>query len=307
MKINKSLVRAGIAAVLSVAVIVTACSKSSSSNPGSSSGASSGDAASLSASAETADNAYNDAFNVVMQTGTSSTNGGVSVESTKGNTSAYGTGSSTLSSCATVTVSPEDAITFPKTITVDFGSGCTSLLGYTRKGSITYTLSGPIFSPGTTISATFNNYSVNGYQLGGTYAITNNSTEAGLNFTTVVTGGNVIFPDSTSSTYTYSGTKTVVQTAGIGTLTLADDSYNVFGKHTYSSSVSGKSLVDSIDVNNPLVVGASCTHITKGIIDFVYTQGSSSLTGTFDYGTGACDADATVTIGAFTKAVVLPW
>lgn len=307
MKFNKKMVKAGVIASVSMAVIVTACKKDSSS--GSSGGDSNSDAASISASSETVDNAYNDAFNVVMQTGNSSSNGGVSVESVNGNVSNYSSGSSNiLGSCATVTVSPEDANTFPKTITVDFGSGCTSLAGFTRKGSITYTLSGHLFYPGTTVSATFNGYSVNGYQLSGTYSIANNSTESGFNFTTAVTDGQVIFPDSTSTTYTYSGTKTVVQTAGFSTPTdLTDDTYNITGRHSYSSSASGKTLVDSIDMKSPLVVNGQCTHIVSGIIDFVYTQGSTSLTGTFDYGDGSCDANATIKIGTFTKQVVLPW
>jgi hypothetical protein len=306
MKINKTMVKAGIVASISMAVIVTACSKSSSS--GSSTSAGSNDAATLSTSSETADNAYNDAFSVVMQTGNHSSNGGITVASVNGNISNDGTGSSSiLGSCATITVSPADSTTFPKTITVDFGTGCTSLLGFTRKGSITYTLSGHLLYPGTTVSATFNGYSVNGYQIGGTYSITNNSTQTGLNFTTAVTGGQIIFPDSLSSTYTYSGTKTVVQTQGFGTPTLLDDVYNITGKHSFASSASGKSLVDSIGASAPLVVEGSCQHIVSGIINFVYTDGSTSLAGTFDYGSGTCDNKATIKIGAFTKNVTLPW
>ena len=37
-------------------------------------------------------------------------------------------------SCAIVTVTPQN--TFPKTITIDFGNGCTSADGITRKGKI---------------------------------------------------------------------------------------------------------------------------------------------------------------------------
>ncbi len=304
MKINKTMFKAGIVASISMAVIVTACSKNSSS--GSSSGTGSSDAASLSTSSETTDNAYNDAFNVVMQTGNKTSNGSVTVESVGGNISNDGTGSSNiLGTCATITVSPADSNTFPKTITVDFGTGCTSLAGFTRKGSITYILSGHLLYPGTTVSATFNGYSVNGYQIAGTYSITNNSTQNGLAFTTSVTGGQIIFPDSLSSTYTYSGTKTITQTQGFGTPTLLDDVYNITGHHSFASSASGKSLVNTIAT--PLVIEGSCIHIVSGIIDFVYTDGNNSLTGTFDYGAGTCDNLATIKVGYFTKSVTLPW
>ncbi len=300
MKLNRNtLIKTGLFAFISTALIVTACNKSSSS---SGSASNEGDAASLSTSSEVSDNAYNDAFGVIMQTGNSTSNGAVTVASVDGNNSNTGILSGDGLACASVTVSPADSNTFPKTITVDFGTGCTSLTGTVRKGSITYILSGHLLYPGTTVSATFNGYSVNGYRIAGTYTIANNSTDAGLSFTRTVEGGQVTLPDS--SYYSYSGTKTITQTAGFGTTTLLDDVYNITGSHNFASSASGKSLVDSIAT--PLVLEGTCSNIVSGIINFTFSEPNVSLKGTFDYGSGDCDKSATIKVGNTTRPVTLP-
>src|SRR5678810_358155 len=60
-------------------------------------------------------------------------------------------------SCATVTITPQNS--FPKTIVIDFGNGCTSVDGVSRAGKINITLSDSVHHPGATAVMTFNNYS----------------------------------------------------------------------------------------------------------------------------------------------------
>ena len=261
-------------------------------------------AANQSASSISADNAYDDVFQTAIQTGYDNNiayrvslpeNGQVqsnAVHSKSGSTVSNG-----VNGCAIYTVSPNDTTTFPKTITVDFGTGCTSSSGVTRKGIITYIYSGKLIYPGTTVSATFTNYSVNGYQLQGTYSITNNSSLSGIAFTTKITDGQITFPDA--STYTYSGNKTVTQTAGASTLIdPTDDVYSITGSGTFGSN--GNTLVNTI--STPLSKAYTCKWVQSGIVSWTC---NSNIKGTFDFGNGTCDANAVIKVGSITLNVTL--
>jgi hypothetical protein len=300
MKLTRVILLTATGAALSAGIILTACNKSSSS--ASSTTTADNDAVAMSTSAATADNQYNDVLNVGLQIGAGGSTtinriGGITLNGkpTEIDGGSGGTG------CAVVSAIVTDTTVFPVTVAINFGTGCTGIDGITRAGTITYVFSGPIFLSGSTASVTFTNYTVNGYQLAGTYSITNTSTGGALSFITSVISGKVTFPDA--NFYTYSGTKTVTQTGGIGTLTLLDDSYSITGVHLFGNS-SGASLADSI--TTPLVWPVTCNHIVSGIIGFTYTDGPTSLKGTLDYGNGTCDSTATITVGPVTKTVELP-
>lgn len=224
---------------------------------------------------------YDDAFDVITTEGeNNSVNGRVET-------------------CATVTLSPADTTTFPKTMTIDFGTGCVSSNGITRKGKIIATLSGKIRKSGTTASVTFSNYYVNNYHVEGTYSITTNSGSGnGINYTTAVSGGKITWPDG-STWFNYSGTHTLVQTGGIGTATISDDVFSWTGGFTSSSSA-GKSL--TVSITSPLVKSMSCKNIVSGVQAFTYNV----ISGSINYGDGTCDNQATLTVGNRTQQITLP-
>ena len=208
-------------------------------------------------------------------------------------TGTEGTGTGHLS-CANYTISDSVHGHYPKTLTLDFGTGCTSIDGILRTGKLIYTFSGPLFTPGTTVSVSFNQYTVNGYGIQGTYAITNNSTQSGISFTTLVTNGILTCPDATN--FHYSHNKTYTQTAGASTpFDISDDVYAISGNSAFSSS-DGSSLV--LNVTTPLVRNFTCLNITQGVVAFVYNQG---ISGTIDFGDGTCDNSATLKVGNITK------
>ena len=303
MKMNKIVLRSAmVASVFAAFVLLNACKKSSNSSgtPADNSGA-----ASLSANGASTDNAFDDVLNVSIQTNQDhSLNNYIQHQSgtiTNGNGTSQPLGNYY---CANVTVMPADTVSYPKTIVVDFGAGCTSLDNITRSGSITYTLSERFRNPGAIISATFSNYKVNGYQLGGTYTLTNNSSLSGIAYTTAVSGGSIFYPDDSS--YSFSGTKTVTQTAGIGSTNLSTYVFSITGNYSITNTTTGASL--SAKVTTPLVKQESCTNnvkIVSGIESFTYKKGNASLSGTLDFGTGTCDDIATITIGSFTSSVTL--
>jgi len=279
-------------ALSSAATLITACKKDSSSSGSNTNN--NGAASNMSANGATGDNAYDDAFNIALQTG---------YDKGLDNLMQKGNGGTTLgyNFCANVSVSGS---TYPVTVTVDFGTGCnTSTDGIARSGSIVYVFSGKLSTTGTTISATFNNYKVNGYQLGGNYSIQNTTTNVLTpSFTSSVTNGSLIYPNDTS--YTFSGTKTVTVSSSDGTTNISSLIFTAAsGNFTISNSF-GESLTATI--TKPLVRKLSCGFRDSGTVSFKYTKGTASLNGTLDYGNGTCDDSALITIGAFTKTVTLP-
>jgi hypothetical protein len=281
--------------------LVTACKKDSQSN---NSNASSDDslAAKLSVSSATSGTYYDDALTVVAAT---SVDNGIEQAATgvqTGRTTVFSSGSNPLNgnisgSCAVYAFHTTNG-SFPDTVWANFGGGCKSADSITRSGEIEYIFSGRLLTPGTTVSASFNQYTVNGYTLEGTYSITNTSTQNGLSWSTSVANGKITFPDA--SWYTYSGHKTVTQEQGASTpLNFSDDVYNIVGKHTCASSA-GQSLTDT--TTTPLVKATACTWIQSGVLSFTYND----ISGTLDFGDGTCDDHAIVKVGLFSEPVILP-
>lgn len=259
---------------LAVLITLSACKKDSDSGDADTS-------ATLASSGSVSQSLYDDAFDVVTSEGESSSVNG------------------RVETCATVTLSPADTTTFPKTMTIDFGSGCTSANGIVRKGKIIATLSGKVRESGTTTSVSFSNYYVNDYHVEGDYSMTANSGSGnGVNFTTAVSGGKITYPDG-STYYNYSGTHTLAQTGGIGTAAVADDIFSWTGEFTTSSSA-GKSI--TVSITSALTKDMSCKNIISGVQTFTY----NGISGSIDYGDGTCDNQATLTVGSKTQAITLP-
>jgi hypothetical protein len=238
------------------------------------------EAAQLSVANNIAETMYDDVFNTVLLDGQSNNVAG------RGN------------SCATVTLSNSDPGVFPKIMTLDFATGCTGFDGLTRKGKIIATLSGPIRTAGTSITISFDNYSVNDFKLEGEFSITNNSGNSGLSFTTQTTNGKLTYPGGTLF-YTHSGNHTLTQTAGAGTPSFLDDSFSLTGSGTTTSSL-GNSL--TVNITTALVKKATCSNIVSGVEQFTY----NNINGTLDFGDGSCDNLAALTIGSYHQTVILP-
>ena len=274
-------------------IIFFSCKKDS--NSASASSPDTDSATNMSASAATTDNMFGDTYDVLGQTTASNAN-----LSARTVTNGRADGVDSIAPCITVTVSPADTGTYPKTVTLNFGTGCTSWYGVTRSGIITFVYSGHFKYPGTTVTATYNNYKVNGYKVEGNYSVTNSSSLSnGVMFTSTVTNGKVTYPDGTTW-YSYSGNRTIRQTAGIGSTNYNDYAFSITGNHSYASWT-GKTLTDSI--TTPLVKQVACKNIVSGVVAFTY---NGLIKGTLDYGNGTCDSLATLTIGTNVKTIGLP-
>lgn len=201
-------------------------------------------------------------------------------------------------SCATVTVTPQN--TFPKTITIDFGAGCTSIDGISRKGKINIVLTDSVRHNGATATMTFENYYVGGYKVEGTITWTNTSTPNTVSWTRSISNGKVTRVDD-GYYWMHTGTTAVTQTAGGATpLNLLDDIYSVTGNHTVTNPV-GKTRTAT--VTEALEKKTICHNVTKGKLKI---EGPNHFA-IIDYGDGSCDNVVTVSIdGHPARTIVLP-
>ena len=201
-------------------------------------------------------------------------------------------------SCATVTVTPQNS--FPKTIVIDFGAGCTSIDGVSRKGKINIVLSDYVHNNGSNAVMTFDNYFVQGFKVEGTITWTNTSTPNGISWTRQITNGKVTTPLN-GYYWLHEGIKYVTQTAGSSTpLNLLDDVYSVTGNHTVTNPA-GKSRTATI--LEALEKKTICHNVSKGKIKI---QGINHFA-ILDYGDGTCDNVATISIdGNPPRTIILP-
>jgi hypothetical protein len=252
-------------------------------------------AAAMTDSSTVADNAYYDVLNnaFVGVSDNSSVFSAAQLHSGKTVTMSKETLGSGHLGCAIYTIDDSIPGEYPKTLTLDFGSGCTSADGITRSGVLVYLFNNPIYTPGATASVTFTNYMVNGYGIHGQYTITNNSSETnGISYITTVTNGIITYPDA--SNYHYTHNKTYTMTGGSNTpADISDDVYTLTGTSSLSDGA-GNSLLLTATADSPLVLAVSCRNISKGVLSFVYNQ---NIKGSIDFGDGTCDKSAILYVG----------
>lgn len=202
-----------------------------------------------------------------------------------------GSKSTLTGGCATVTLSPFDLVTWPKTLTIDFGpANCLGNDGKYRRGIILVTLTNWYRQPGSAHTVTFDDYYVNDYKIDGTKTIENNglNTNSNLSFTITVTNGMITKPDNSQVFWSASRTREWV--AGEPTWILLDDEYLISGTTDGINSV-GDTFAVSINV--PLHVKVGCPWIMAGELTIERQNFPDIIV---DYGNGICDAQATAVI-----------
>jgi len=201
--------------------------------------------------------------------------------------------------CPLTTVDhPADGI-WPKTITIDFGTGCTGFYDNTRSGKIVIVVTGPRLEEGTTKTVTFENYYFNGIKVEGTKVFEN----MGYN-----DNQNIVFEVSlTDGKLTLSDGKTIERSfvhqrewiAGLLTKSIWDDECLITGT-AQGVNVNGVSYTNTI--TTALHWKRVCRFIVSGVI-LIEREGKDPVT--LDFGTGECDALAAVTVGDKTKEITL--
>ena len=247
---------------------------------------------------------FEEVFNVTM--GVQSTDAGEDIGLGTGANIIYkpadpsGTLSPEGDRCYTVTVIPKILHQFPKTVTLDFGTGCLGKDGKLRKGKIVTIFTGPMRIPGSKTSTTFVDYSVDSFAIAGTMTVENTSLSNKQAWRTEVIDGKVT---NTQSGFwrKYAGVKEREQIEGNGTpLYLQDDVFQITG-HADGSNSNGN--VWASKIITPVIKKYSCSWRSKGTVQI--NRKSNTAIAILDYGDGSCDNKATLTINGVIHIITL--
>lgn len=201
--------------------------------------------------------------------------------------------------CATITITPFDWTTFPKTIVIDFGNGCVGNDGKIRSGQITIHTTGWYRQEGTVITVSTDNYKVNGVLVQGTKTITNEGRNANQNLVySLYINGTVTTPEGTIS---FESERQHEWIAGEPTLLNPwDDEYLITGWQK-GQSTGGDQY--EIIVLEPLHLKLNCPHLVAGKLKITIDGYQDDIY--VDYGDGNCDNIAIITYMGQTYVIVM--
>ncbi len=201
--------------------------------------------------------------------------------------------------CATVSISPAwGDTTWPKVMEIDFGpTNCQGAYGINRRGKLTVTLSDRYRNLGSVLTVQTQNYHINDVKVEGTKTLTNDGYNVNNNLEYIVDVNNAVITYTDNTTLTWSSTRTNEWIEGDSTTLftnglagICDDVYLITGS---GSGVNRNGLAYAVNITAPLRKEVCCRWVVSGSLDVV-PQGFA--TRTVDFGTGACDNQATVTI-----------
>ena len=193
-----------------------------------------------------------------------------------------------------ISISPLDATTWPKSITIDYGTeNFLGIDGRYRRGIIQIETSDYYRNEGAILSITYSNYYQNNYKVEGTQIVTNNGLNDNNNlvYTVEVEAGHITSPEDLHIYFEQNTTRE--WTEGSETLLQpCDDVYLIEGTQTGTSS-------DNIDytltIQEPLDILICCKWVRTGLLD-VAIEDLTSITIDYGYGTGGCDNQAAIII-----------
>lgn len=198
--------------------------------------------------------------------------------------------------CGQVSISPMTN-TWPKTLTIDFGAGCT-VENITRKGKIIAVFSDRFQNPGAKVSVSFENFFINDHHIEGTKTITNNGKNASghFNYTIEVSKSKI---STTNQAMSFSSVNNIEWMEGSATRAIADDVFSITGS---ASGTNSKGIEYTLAIVKPLIKKVACRFIVAGSADI--TSGTRPKQ-TLDYGAGDCDNKATLTVSGISKEITL--
>lgn len=180
------------------------------------------------------------------------------------------------------------SVTYPRTITLDYGDSTIIHHDRVLKGKVIIEISAPPRTDGSTRKITYVNLVVDTIKVNGT----STSVFKGDNKTSAAEyySEDIKFVYTDGKEITWKGEKVRNWVEGLGTDTLrSDDVIKITGK--VNASIKGGSVYLK-EITVPLVRKGDCKYIVSGVIQLTV---DNTLISTVDYGTGDCDASATLT------------
>jgi len=202
--------------------------------------------------------------------------------------------------CKVITVEhPNDSTFWPRTVTIDYGDGCTGPNGRVRKGKIIVVVNQAYKNEEHYRITTFDNFYIDDFKVEGTKTISNEGKNIDGNYVFSVTleDGKVIKPNGDTISRSINHEREWL--SGSNTRFRWDDQYFVTG---YATGVNHNHLAYTRTIVNPLYITLDCRWIRSGTVE-INVEGKEPII--LDYGEGACDRLATVTAGEETKTIRL--
>ncbi|MFN4082524.1 MAG: hypothetical protein ACK4K9_02730 [Bacteroidia bacterium] len=194
-----------------------------------------------------------------------------------------------------------DTLANPKSMTINYGD--TNFLcrdGNYRRGKILVSWTGRYRDNGTIITTTFDGFYQNDFKVEGTKTVTNigRNNEGFLVFNISVQGK---ITNTENQSITWNSTRTRTWIAGENTPRLwTDDKYLIEGS---TNGVNRNGFTFTSVITKPLTIDLGCQwRIVSGTVELT-PQGKP--TRTIDYGNGACDRLATVTVNGRTFNITM--
>lgn len=213
--------------------------------------------------------------------------------------SSTGMKSAVLATCPSI--ASTTIASFPITITCDWGTGCTSTEdGITRSGKITASVSGKMNMANSVVTFTFTDFVSDGNKISGVHRITFVGLNAVNNWPryAVFTEAKIEFPDKKFITYRAEYVR--LQSEGSATpLIQSDDVWRIEGR---SSGITREGIAWTASYPSVLVKKASCKWFSSGS---VLVTPAGGIPCTINFGDGACDNKATLTIADKTIDILL--
>lgn len=194
-----------------------------------------------------------------------------------------------LGGCAVVT---KDTLSSPKSITIDFGTGCTNANGVTRKGKIIVTYTGRYRDAGTVVHIVSEDYYVNDKKIDIDRTVTNQGENDNGNLVFVIHAERTVtFPDGGTCSSTIDKTREWI--AGDDTpRDFSDDIFRVNGSGTHTSK---RGIVYRATTLTPLIRKVACREFVSGEVKIVRIANENRFA-IINFGTGECDDEATITL-----------
>ena len=202
-------------------------------------------------------------------------------------------------SCPSITIThPADNV-WPKTITIDYGTGCTGLYDNTRSGKIITVVTGPRMLKGSKKTVTFDDYYFNGMKVEGIKEFENKGLNENQNivFSVKLVNGKLTLPDGNVIERSFEHQREWI--AGIRTPNIWDDEFLVTGT---AQGINIRGVEYTNTITTALHWTRTCRFIVSGIVKI---EREDAEPVEINYGDGQCDAFATVTKGGESKEILL--
>lgn len=202
-----------------------------------------------------------------------------------------------------VTISPWNWTTWPKDITIDFGTtNVTGSDGVNRRGVIHAHMTGKYTDSNTVITVTLTNYYHNDNYVQGTQTIINRGHISAGHLVFNVVVNNATVTNTSGGVTTWNTNQNRVWFAGESTpIWVFDDVYKISGTAS-GTSTGGEPY--TINTNSDLQVNIGCPWIVAGNFTLIMTN-YPNYPVVFDYGSGTCDYTATALFNGTTYTIIM--